>query len=323
MSVVVTGGSGFIGSHFVDYLLTETDQKIRVLDNFSTGSRVNLKHTDTERLTIVEGDIRNAETVRSAVSNTDAIYHFAAAVGVRKVVKDPLNSLQTNLKGTENILKAAAGKCIPTFIASSSEVYGKSEDVPFSENDDRLLGPTDIPRWGYASAKAVDEFLALAYHDEHDLPVVIGRYFNIVGPRQTGQYGMVIPTFVEQALAGEPLTVYDDGTQSRSFTHVRDAIELTHELLNTPGANGEVFNIGAPEPTTINELATRVIELTDSDSSITHVPFEEVYGEDFEEPDRREPDVTKLRETLGWAPATDLDRILTDVIAERRGKNST
>ncbi|MEF8781335.1 MAG: GDP-mannose 4,6-dehydratase, partial [Haloferacaceae archaeon] len=274
-------------------------------------------HVDSDRLTVRDADLRDADAVRAAVTQADAVYHLAAAVGVQKVVDNPLQSLQVNLHGTENVLEAAREDGTPVFLASSSEIYGKSEDLPFSESDDRVLGPTGIPRWGYAAAKATDEFLALSYHEEHDLPVVVGRYFNIVGPRQTGEYGMVIPTFVEQALAGEPLSVYGDGTQTRCFTHVADAVEATHELLETPAAYGEVFNVGAPEPTSINDLAARVVALTGSDSEITHVPFEAAYGEDFEEPDHREPDVSKLQSTLGWVPEADLDRILRDVIAER------
>jgi UDP-glucose 4-epimerase len=304
MTVLVTGGGGFIGSHLVEHLLAETDEDVLVLDDFSTGDRSNLADIKSSRLIIEDGDVRNDSTVNDAVARADSVYHLAAAVGVQKIVDEPLDSLQTNLEGTENVLEAAAAGETPTFIASSSEVYGKSEAVPFAESDDRILGATDVPRWGYAGAKAVDEFLALAYADEHGLPTVVGRYFNIVGPRQAGQYGMVIPTFVEQALTGDPLTVYGDGTQTRSFTHVRDAVRATHELLTNEAARGEVFNVGSPNPTSINELAERVIE--------------EAYGEDFEEPNRREPDVEKLRETLGWAPETNLDRIIEDVIAERR-----
>jgi len=320
MTVLVTGGGGFIGSHLVDYLLAETTNEIVVLDNFSTGSTSNIEHRDTERLEIVDGDVRNKALVADLVAGADFVYHLAAAVGVEKIVENPLDSMRTNLEGTENVLEAAARDATPVFVASSSEVYGKSEAVPFSENDDRVYGSTTASRWGYATAKAADEFLALAYHDQHNLPVVIGRYFNIVGPRQTGQYGMVIPTFVEQALVGDDLTVYGDGTQTRSFTHVEDAVAITHDLLTDADTDGELFNIGAPGPTSINELAERVIELTDSESEITHIPFAEAYDDDFEEPDEREPDVSKLRDTIGWAPTADLDRILQDVIDERTDK---
>ncbi|MFD1597516.1 NAD-dependent epimerase/dehydratase family protein [Halobellus rarus] len=318
MSILVTGGAGFIGSHLVDHLLAETDYRVVVLDDFSTGSASNLAHLDTDRLETIDGDVRDESLVAKLVSGADAVYHLAAAVGVKTIVENPLDSMQTNLEGTKNVLEAAAASdSTPTFVASSSEVYGKSEPVPFAEGDDRVYGSTTSQRWGYATAKAADEFLALGFHAERDLPVVIGRYFNIVGPRQTGQYGMVIPTFVEQALAGDDLTVYGDGTQTRSFTHVEDAVSITHDLLTTPDGHGEVFNVGAPDPTSINDLAKRVIELTGSDSEITHVPFAEAYDEDFEEPDEREPDVSKLHDALGRAPTADLDWILRDVIDER------
>ena len=319
MTVLITGGAGFIGSHLVDHLLAETDHEIVVLDDLSTGSAANLAHVDPDRLVTRDGDVRNAELVADLVADADAVHHLAAAVGVRRIVDEPLTSMMTNLEGTENVLSAAAADGTPTFIASSSEVYGKSEAVPFAEDDDRVYGPTTAPRWSYATAKAADEFLAFGYHAEEDLPVVVGRYFNIVGPRQTGEYGMVIPTFVEQALADEDLTVYGDGTQTRSFTHVAEAVRITHELLETPTAHGDVYNVGTPEPTSINDLAARVIDLTDSDADVTHVPFAEAYDEDFEEPDEREPDVSKLVAALGWKPSADLDRILRDVIAERRG----
>lgn len=318
MTVLITGGGGFIGSHLTEHLYDQTDSDILIFDNFSTGRKSNLVHVNTDRVGVYPGDIRNEESIADAVSRADSVFHLAASVGVKRVVDSPLESLQTNVLGTENVLQAAAEHQTPVYLASSSEVYGKSEAVPFCEDDDRVLGPTNITRWGYASGKATDEALALAYHEQQDLPVVVGRYFNIVGPRQAGQYGMVVPRFVEQALANEPLTVYGDGTQTRSFTHVHDAVELTYELLSTPEAHGEVVNIGTPEPTSINALANRVIELTGSDSEITHIPFEEVYGPDFEEPDQREPDVTKLEKLVGWVPEADLDRILRDVIAERR-----
>jgi len=320
MTVLITGGAGFIGSHLVDYLLEETTKEIIVFDNFSTGTTDNLEHLDTDRVELREGDIRNVQKVNQAVREADEVYHLAAAVGVKNIVENPLSSLKTNLTGTENVLQVAAQENTPTFIASSSEIYGKSTEVPFAEKDDRIYGPTTSPRWSYATAKAADEFLALGYRTEHNLPVVVGRYFNIVGPRQTGQYGMVIPTFVEQALNGEDLTVYSDGTQTRSFTHVEDAVKVTTSLLETVTAHGDVYNIGAPKPTSINDLANRVIELTNSDSDITHVPLSEVYGDDFEEPDEREPDVSKLKQTIGWAPDTNLNQILQDVITERQNR---
>lgn len=318
MTTLVTGGGGFIGSHLIDQLLSQTPSEVHLIDNYSTGSKSNLSHIDSNRINVVKGDVRDFETVRKTISKVDSVYHLAASVGVKQIVENPLKSLLTNLHGTENVLRAAARDNIPVFLASSSEVYGRNDDIPFAESDDRVLGPTSIPRWGYASSKATDEFLALSYRREANLPVVIGRYFNIVGPRQTGKYGMVVPTFVNQALAGEPLTVYGDGTQTRSFTHVHDAVKITQDLLNTPAAHGEVVNIGTPNPTSINELAERVIDIIDSDSEIRHIPFDEVYGEDFEEPSQREPDVAKLRKLAGWVPEADLDRILRDVIAEHQ-----
>ncbi|ELY97299.1 NAD-dependent epimerase/dehydratase [Natrialba chahannaoensis JCM 10990] len=316
MVTVITGGGGFIGSHLVDAVLRETSERIIILDDFSTGSPSNLPNTD--RLEIVYGDVCDEAVVSECIARAETVYHLAAAVGVEKIANEPLESLQTNLQGTEHVLEAATEHDVPTFIASSSEVYGKSGSVPFEESDNRVLGPTESLRWSYASAKAIDEMFAQAYYEKHGLPVVVGRYFNIVGPRQTGQYGMVIPTFVEQALSGEPLTVYGDGTQTRSFTHVRDAVQLTRELLQTSRAHGDVFNVGSPNATSINELAERVIELTSSDSEIEHVPYQVVFDETFEEPQQREPEVQKLERTLGWYPETDLDSILRDVIRERR-----
>ncbi|MBP1987792.1 GDP-mannose 4,6-dehydratase [Halolamina salifodinae] len=318
MLTLITGGGGFIGSHLATYLFDETEDDILLLDDFSTGNPENVSHLiDHDRVELIQGDVIETGTIEPLVERSDRVFHLAAAVGVQRIVDEPLRSMRTNLVGTENVLEAAVDDRTPVFIASSSELYGKSEDVPFAESDDRVLGPTSSLRWSYASAKAIDESLALAYHRDHDLPVAIGRYFNIVGPRQTGQYGMVIPRFVEQALANEPLTVYGDGTQTRSFTHVADAVRATYELLTTPEAHGEVINIGAPDPTSINALAERIIELTGSDSDITHIPYEEAYNENFEEPQQREPDVSKLEATLGWYPSTDLDRILLDIIEER------
>ena len=319
MEVLVTGGSGFIGSHLAEHLLETTTADVRLVDDFSTGDRENVASiVASDRVRLESMDVRNEVLVRDAVSSADVVYHLAAAVGVRLVTEEPLRSLRTNVRGTELVLDAAAEDGTPVFVASSSEVYGKSPDVPFAEDDDRVLGPTDVPRWGYATGKALDEFYALAHHAENDLPVVVGRFFNTVGPRQVGDYGMVIPTFVEQALAGDPLTVYGDGTQTRTFAHVENVVRAVHELMNEPAATGRVFNVGGVNPVSINELAERVLAVTGSDSDIEHVPFEAAYGEDFEEPPDREPDVSRLRETLGWAPEGDLDGILEDVVAEKR-----
>lgn len=323
MRVLITGGAGFIGSHLVDHFLSETDAEILVLDDFSTGRRSNVEHVQADRVEVRNGDVCDPGVVHDAVATADQVYHLAAAVGVEKIIENPLSSLRTNLTGTDYVLEAASEDDTPTFLASSSEIYGRNEAVPFSETDNCVLGPPTATRWSYATAKAADEYMALGYHDEHDLPVVIGRFFNIVGPRQSGQYGMVVPTFVRQALQGEPLTVYGDGTQTRSFTHVSDAVEVVHELMTHDDAIGEVFNVGSPEPTSINDLAARVIELTGSSSDIDHIPFDEAYGEDFEEPDHREPDVSKLRETIGWAPEADIDRILRDVIEEYSDTKAT
>jgi len=319
MEVLVTGGSGFIGSHLAEHVLAATDADVRLVDDFSTGDRENVAAlADDDRVVLESTDVRDEAAVREAVSRADAVYHLAAAVGVELVVDDPLRSLRTNVRGTEHVLDAAAEDGTPVFVASSSEVYGKSEAVPFGEEDDRVLGPTTVPRWGYANAKALDECYALAHHAENDLPVVVGRFFNTVGPRQIGDYGMVVPTFVEQALRGDPITVYGDGTQTRSFAHVADAVRVVHDLMTTPEATGRVFNVGSANPVSVNELAERVREVTGSDSRVEHVPFETAYGDDFEEPQDRAPDVSRLRETIGWTPDGDLDRILEDVVAEKR-----
>lgn len=317
MRILITGGAGFIGSHLVDYIRSTSQADIIIVDNLSTGRKQNISDDIKKSIQLIDDDIQNSDLIHEIVESVDLIFHLAAAVGVKHIVENPLASLKTNIIGTENILDAAAQTGTPTFLASSSEVYGKSTDVPFTETDDRIIGSTDTPRWGYASAKATDEFLALAYYQELDLPVIVGRFFNIVGPRQTGRYGMVVPRFVSQALANEPITVYGDGTQTRSFTHVQDAVEIVYELMKTEGTMGEVYNIGTPDPITINELAQKVISLTNSTSEIQYIPFEEVYGPNFDEPKHRAPDVSKLKNTLNYAPETDLDQIIRDVIAEQ------
>lgn len=317
MRILITGGAGFIGSHLVDYIRSTSQADIIIVDNLSTGRKQNISDDIKKSIQLIDDDIQNTDLIHDVVESVDLVFHLAAAVGVKHIVENPLGSLKTNIIGTENILDATAQTCTPTFLASSSEVYGKSTDVPFTETDDRIIGSTDTPRWGYASAKATDEFLALAYYQELNLPVIIGRFFNIVGPRQTGRYGMVVPRFVNQALANEPITVYGDGTQTRSFTHVQDAVEIVYELMKTEGTMGEVYNIGTPDPITINELAQKIITLTNSTSEIQYIPFEEVYGPNFDEPKHRAPDVSKLKNTLNYAPETDLDQIIRDVIAEQ------
>jgi UDP-glucose 4-epimerase len=317
--LLITGGAGFIGSHLADYLFDVTDQSLVLLDDFSTGSQPNIAHLSGEaRVEIVEGDIRNRDLMSRLVGEADTVYHLAAAVGVRRVVDDTLDSLKTNLFGTEAVLEAAAADGTPVFIASSSEVYGKNDAVPFAEDNNLVFGPTTIPRWGYGIAKAADEFLALAYHEQRELPVTVGRFFNVVGPRQTGEYGMVIPRFVNQALAGDELTVYDDGRQTRSFVDARDAVEAVHNLLNTSAATGRIFNIGREDPVTIEELARLVVDRCESDSEIEYVPFETIYGEDFEEPTNRHADTTALRSVIDWEPDRSLTDIVDAVIAEAR-----
>lgn len=321
MRTLITGGGGFIGSHLADHLLETTDAQLHLLDDFSTGVPDNVSHLrDEPRVEIEEADVRNESAVASAVRGADRVYHLAAAVGVERVVDRPLESIRTNVAGTENVLDPAAEDGTPVFVASSSEVYGKPTDLPFSEEDDRVVGPTTSPRWGYANAKALDEFYALAHHRENDLPVVVGRFFNVVGPRQVGDYGMVVPTFVEQALRGDPITVYGDGTQTRCFTHVADAVEIAHDLLETETAHGRVVNVGSRERVSIRELAERVKSAVGSDSKIEHVPLSEAFDDDFEEPDHRFPDTDQLESLLGYTPETSLEEIVADTVAERKKK---
>lgn len=315
MTTLVTGGCGFIGTHLVRHLLSRTDDDIRILDDLSAASQESVVEFEkNERVDLFEADIRDVGAVSEAAAAVDEIYHLAATLGVENVIENSLSSLEVNLRGTENVLAAAADVDASVFVASSSEVYGKSSDTPFAEDQDRVLGPTTVPRWGYAGAKAVDEFLALSYQRERDVPVVVGRYFNIVGPGQSPDQGMVIPTFVRQALDGRDLTVYGDGTQTRCFTHVQDAVEVTVELMEQ-NCYGEVFNVGRDEETTINRLAQEIVRLTETDANITHVPFDEVYGEDYEEPPVRQPDTTKLAAEIGTTPSTSLKQILEDAIA--------
>jgi UDP-glucose 4-epimerase len=318
MKVLITGGAGFIGSHLAERLLDRGDQAI-ALDDLSTGSMANVEHLEGRPgFSVRVGSALDPPLVRELVDRADVTVHLAAAVGVRLIVERPVHTIETNVRGTEVVLDAAAKKQKMVVLASTSEVYGKSSKVPFAEDDDLCLGPTTRSRWAYACSKALDEWLALAYWNEKQVPVIVLRFFNTVGPRQTGRYGMVLPNFVRQALKGEPITVFGDGRQSRCFGHVKDAVESLLRLVATPAAVGQVFNIGANEEVTILELAERVRATTKSSSPITLVPYEDAYSEGFEDMFRRVPDVTKLERTISFRPRTTLDDIIRDVVEDQR-----
>ena len=316
MHYLVTGGAGFIGSHVCDALL-ERDDSVTVLDDLSTGSTNNIEHI-RDSIVFRQGSVLDPLLVDELVEQVDVVVHLAAAVGVRLIVDKPLRSFITNIKGSENVLEAAHRWRRKVLLASTSEIYGKNKEGPFKEDDDRVLGDNKISRWGYSTSKAVDEILAFAYHRERGLPTVVARLFNTVGPRQTGAYGMVLPRFVEQALAGLPLTVHSDGQQSRCFCHVRDVVRALLLLLDDPVAEGDVFNVGSQEEITILELAERVIQRTGSSSSVDKIPYDIAFSSGFEDMYRRVPDTTKIRELTGWRAEITLDSILDDVISEKR-----
>ncbi len=315
MRVLITGGAGFIGSHLADAYLARGDE-VFVLDDLSTGSMDNIRHLKGRagfHYTIES--VHHGPTVAELVDQCDVVIHLAAAVGVRLIVESPVRTIETNVHGTEVVLAKANKKKKKVLIASTSEVYGLSEDVPFREDGNLVLGPTTKGRWSYACSKAIDEFLALAYWRERTLPTVIVRLFNTVGPRQTGQYGMVVPTFIKQALTGRPITIHGAGTQSRCFADVSDVVRALVALMDHPGAVGEVFNVGSNEEVTIRGLAERVKALTESNSEIVHVPYELAYGEGFEDMPRRVPDISKVERLIGYRPTKSLDEILRGVIA--------
>jgi len=317
---LITGGAGFIGSHLSEGLL-EHGHDVLVLDNLSTGSIDNIAHLKGRAgFEYFIETITNEPLLAELIDRSDVVFHLAAAVGVRLIVEQPVHTIETNVHGTEIVLKHANKKKKLVVIASTSEVYGKSNDVPFREDADLVLGPTPKHRWAYACSKAIDEFLALAYHKERRLPVIIIRFFNTVGPRQTGRYGMVIPNFVRQALAGEPITVFGDGTQTRSFSHVRDVVDALITLVSEPRAVGQVINIGNTEEVTMLRLAERVRALTGSQSPIKLVPYEEAYESGFEDMPRRVHDLTKARTMLGYVPKYGLDDVLAQVIDYFRQK---
>jgi len=307
---LITGGAGFIGSHLTERLLGR-GERVVVIDDFSTGSRANLAAvTDDPNLTVIESSVTDCESLGSLVAESSYVFHLAAAVGVDLVVQSPIRTIETNLKATEAILEAAAPNRKPMLLPSSSEVYGKSMREGFEETDDLLIGPPTLGRWSYACSKLMDEFLALAFHAERQLPVIVARIFNTVGPRQTGRYGMVLPRFVEAAKAGKPLRVFGDGQQSRCFGHVADTVEALLRLARCDRAPGGVFNIGSTEEVTILGLAKRVIELTGSTSEIELVPYQEAYDNGFEDMQRRQPVTDKLEQFTGFRPTTPLDDII-------------
>ncbi len=316
MKALITGGAGFLGSHLAEALIARGDT-VYVLDNLSTGSIENIEHLKSDRRFHYAIDsVTNEPVAAELIDRVDVVFHLAAAVGVRLIVESPVNTIETNVHGTEMVLKLANKKKKKVLVASTSEVYGKSEDVPFHEEADLVMGPTSKGRWSYACSKAIDEFLALAYHKEKHLPVVIARLFNTVGPRQTGRYGMVVPNFVKQALLGHPITVYGDGEQSRCFTYVTDVVGALMKLADHEGAVGQVFNIGNDrEEVTIRALAQRVKERTKSASEVVLVPYDKAYESGFEDMPRRVPDLGKIRALVGYEPKVHLDEILDRVIA--------
>jgi UDP-glucose 4-epimerase len=318
MRALITGGCGFVGSHLAEALLDRGD-RVTVIDNLSTGRFENIAHlAGRPGFHFAIETIANETVMDRLMSECDIVYHLAAAVGVDLIVREPVRVIETNINGSETVLRIGARYRKKVVLASSSEIYGKNEDVPFREDADRILGPTMQSRWCYACSKAMDEFLALAYAKQLALPVVIVRLFNTVGPRQTGRYGMVVPRFVRQALAGEPVTVYGDGQQTRSFCHVGDVVRAIIGLVDEPDATGDVFNVGSTEEVTIEALARRTVALARSSSEIVFVPYDEAYEVGFEDMRRRVPDITKIRSLIGWEPRVDLDGILDSVIAYER-----
>jgi UDP-glucose 4-epimerase len=316
MRILITGGAGFIGGHLAEALLHEGHQ-VFVIDDLSTGSIDNIAHLKERKgFHYTIDTVFNDAVVAELVDRADVIFHLAAAVGVKLIVQEPVHTIETNVHGTEVILRHAAKKKKLVFIASTSEVYGKSTDVPFREDADLVMGATSRHRWAYACSKALDEFLALAYWKQKQLPVIVVRFFNTVGPRQTARYGMVLPTFVRQALSGEPITVFGDGNQSRSFTYVGDVVGALLKLMAEPRAIGQVLNIGNAQEVTIRDLAERIKRATNSASSITLVPYDQAYDPGFEDMPRRVPDLTKIHNLIGYSARVDLDEIVGKVIAE-------
>ena len=313
MRVLVTGGAGFIGSHLADALITRGDQVV-ALDNFSTGSTANIKHI-TKNFEIIDGDIRNADLINDTIKDVDLVFHMAAALGVNTILESPLESISTNIAGSEVVLNAAAKHKKRILIASTSEIYGKNPKQPLKETDDRVVGSPQKIRWSYSDAKAIEEAMAFSLNQEKSLKVTTARLFNTVGPRQSAHYGMVVPRFVRSALKNEPINVYGDGTQSRVFCHVHDAIEALLALVGTDKTINEVYNVGGTGEITIKELADTVIKETKSQSSIEYIAYEKAYAPGFEDMQRRVPDISKIKQDLNWAPKKNLSQIISDVAA--------
>jgi len=316
MRVLVTGGAGFIGSHLADALIARGDQVV-ALDNFSTGSTANIKHI-TKNFEIIDGDIRNTDLINETTKDVDLVLHMAAALGVNTILESPLESISTNITGSEVVLSAAARYKKRILIASTSEIYGKNPNQPLKETDDRVVGSPQKIRWSYSDAKAIEEAMAVSLHQEKDLRVTTARLFNTVGPRQSGRYGMVVPRFIKAALSNEPINIYGDGTQSRVFCHVQDAIEALLQLVATEKTINEVYNVGGTGEITIKQLAEIVIKQTNSKSTIEYIPYEKAYAPGFEDMQRRVPDISKIKQELNWAPKRDLSQIIADVASHIR-----
>jgi len=316
--VLVTGGAGFIGSHLCEALLKRGDQ-VSVIDDFSTGRIENVAHLqDAPGFHLTEGSILDFPLLESMLKKADLIFHLAAVVGVQKIIEVPVDTIEINVLGSHNVLTLAARYGTPCLLASTSEVYGKSVKYPFVENDDAVYGPTTKSRWSYACSKAIDEFLALAYHHEQHLPVVIARLFNTTGPRQTGRYGMVLPRFVDQALRGQPMTVFGSGRQTRCFADVSDVVRALLLLADEPAAVGQVFNVGNPEEVSIGDLARLVKKLTQSDSEIRLIPYDDAYEPGFEDMERRIPSIEKISRFVGFGPRVKLREIIRRIVASKR-----
>lgn len=314
MRALITGGAGFVGSHLAEKLI-EQNHSVHVIDDLSTGSIENIEHLKSEKeFNYVIDTIDNEGAVAELIDKCDVVFHLAAAVGVKLIVESPVRTIETNIHGTEIILKHANKKKKRVLIASTSEVYGKSTDIPFHENADLVMGATTMGRWSYACSKAIDEFLSLAYWKEKHLPVIVFRLFNTVGPRQTGRYGMVLPTFVKQALMGQPITVFGDGKQSRTFTYVGDVVQALVKLAQQDQAIGQVFNIGGKDEISMEGLAKKVKQLSASKSEIVYIPYSQAYEEGFEDMPRRVPDLTKINKLIGYHPQVALDEIIKKVI---------